>query len=293
MDNLKGMAWMTLAMFAFAITDMLIIFLARDLAVAQILLLSGIGGAILFAIWARVQGHRFFSPVLLQRSVMLRNLAEALATVSFITALSLIPLSQLSAVIQANPLLVTLGAALFLGEQVGWRRWLAIAIGLVGVMIIIRPGAEAFDPNIVWAVAAAIGLSLRDLATRPVPKTVSTTLLASYSFAAVALAGATMMPFSIGAFVPTPAVWAILGTALLTSMLAVFAITAAMRVGDIAVVTPLRYSRLAFALIIALLVFDETLEVWTVIGVTIVIATGLYTFWREAQSARAARATPR
>ncbi len=285
MDNLKGMAWMTLAMLAFALTDMTIIFTARELPVGQIMVFFGFGGAVLFAIWARIQGHAWFSEALLMRPVMVRNFAEMMATVSFILALSLIPLSVLSAVIQANPLLVTLGAAIFLGEKVGWRRWTAIGVGLVGVLIILRPWTESFDPNILLAVVAAIGLSLRDLATRPVPRTVPTTLLASYSFAAVSVAGLIMMLFLGESVVPSVATfgWVIAG--ILMGMVAVFAITAAMRVGDIAVVTPFRYTRLVFALIIALIVFGEEVDALTLLGAAIVIATGLYSLWRERQSA--------
>jgi drug/metabolite transporter (DMT)-like permease len=286
MDNLKGMAWMTLAMLAFALTDMVLVFATRELPVGQILFLFGIGGAVLFGIWARVQGQRWVTPVLLMRPVMLRNAAEILATASFISALSLIPLSTLSAVIQANPLLVTLGAAMFLGEQVGWRRWAAIGVGLAGVLIIIRPGAEAFDPNMIFAVLAAIGLSLRDLATRPVPKSVPTPLLASYSFAAVALAGAVVMPVFGGWVTPSPAMALTIPVAVTTGMMAYFAITAAMRVGEIAVVTPFRYTRLVFAFVIAVVVFDETIDALTILGVAIVVATGLYTFWREGRAAR-------
>jgi drug/metabolite transporter (DMT)-like permease len=286
MDNLKGMAWMTLAMLGFALTDMVLVFATRELPLGQILFLFGIGGAVLFGIWARAQGHRWLSPVLLMRPVMLRNAAEVLATGAFLVALSLIPLSTLSAVIQANPLLVTLGAAVFLGEKVGWRRWLAIGVGLCGVLVILRPGAAAFDPNILFAVAAAIGLSLRDLATRPVPKHVPTTLLASYSFAAVGLTGALVLVIFGGWVMPSPAMAVTLPAAVLTGMLAYFAITAAMRVGEIAVVTPMRYTRLVFAFVIAVVVFDETIEPMTILGVAIVVATGLYTLWRERQAAR-------
>jgi drug/metabolite transporter (DMT)-like permease len=288
MDNLKGMGWMTLAMLAFAITDMTIIFTSRELPLGQIMLLFGIGGAVLFGIWARLQGHRWLSPALLMRPVMVRNAAEMLATLTFIAALGLIPLSTLSAVIQANPLLVTLGAALFLGEEVGWRRWSAIAVGLFGVLLIIRPGSEGFDPNIWLAVVAAVGLSLRDLATRPVPRTVPTTLLASYSFAAVALAGIVLLPFTEGAGLPGPAVLGWVGAGILSGMVAVYAITAAMRVGDVAAVTPFRYTRLVFALVIAFFVFGERPDAWTLIGAAIVVASGLYSFWREAQVRRAA-----
>jgi len=288
MDNLKGMAWMTLAMLAFALTDMFLVFITGDLPVGQILFLFGLGGSVLFAIWARLQGHRWWSRSLLMRPVLVRNGAEVLATVSFITALSLIPLSTLSAVIQANPLLVTLGAALFLGEKVGWRRWAAIIIGLMGVLVILRPGAESFDPNILFAVLAAIGLSLRDLATRPVPKSVPTTLLASYSFAAVALAGAVMMPFFGGFVQPSGADIGFVTAGILMGMIAYFAITAAMRIGDISVVTPFRYTRLVFAFLIATLVFNETLDAMTILGVCIVVATGLYSLWREGRATPAA-----
>jgi drug/metabolite transporter (DMT)-like permease len=281
LDNLKGMAWMTLAMLAFALTDMVLVFATRALPVGQVLFLFGLGGAGLFGIWAGMQGHRWVSPVLLMRPVMLRNGAEVLATVSFVFALSLIPLSTLSAVIQANPLLVTLGAALFLGEQVGWRRWLAIFIGLFGVLLIVQPGAEGFDPNILIAIAAAIGLSLRDLATRRVPRHVPTPLLASYSFASVSLAGLVVMPLAGGWVTPTPSMALIIPGGVLMGMVAYFAITAAMRVGEISVVTPMRYTRLVFAFAIALVVFDETVDALTVVGVAIVVATGLYSLWRE------------
>ncbi|MBF9046785.1 EamA family transporter [Rhodobacterales bacterium LSUCC0031] len=288
MDNLKGMAWMTLAMLAFALTDMFMVFAAREMPVWQILFLFGTGGAILFGLWARAQGHAWFGPALVMRPVILRNLAEVFATVCFVIALSRIPLSTLSAVIQANPLLVTLGAALFLGEKVGWRRWLAIGVGLCGVLLILRPGAESFDPDILFAVGAAIGLSMRDLATRPVPKSVPTPLLASYSFAALAVAGGGVL-FVVGGWVwPTPMIGLSIPAAILLGMVAYFAITAAMRVGEIAAVTPFRYTRLVFAFFIAMVVFGESIDATTVAGVAIVIATGLYSLWRERQ-ARLAR----
>jgi drug/metabolite transporter (DMT)-like permease len=286
MDNLKGMAWMTLAMLGFALADMSIKILSSDLPVGQIIFLLGIAGAVGFGVWARAQGHRLVSPVLLTRPVILRNLAEMLATVGFISALALIPLSTLSAVIQANPLLVTLGAALFLGERVGWRRWTAIVVGLAGVLVIIRPGTMAFEPSILLAVLAVIGLSLRDLATRPVPKTVPTALLSAYSFAAAALAGLLITPF-FGSFVAVELDWlGWLAFGAVMNMVGIFAITASMRVGEIAVVTPFRYTRLVFALAIAVLVLGERPDAWTLIGATIVVASGLYTFWREAKLRR-------
>lgn len=272
---------MTIAMLAFATTDLFIIFALRDMNLAQILVLFGSGGAVIFGVVAHIQGHRWLSPTLLMRPVIIRNLAEIFATLMFLTALSLIPLSTLSAVIQANPLLVTLGAAVFLREAVGWRRWVAILIGLLGVLVIVQPGANGFDPNILFAVAATIGLSLRDLATRPVPKEVPTTLLSSYSFASVAVAGLVLLPFT-GGFAPFGLVpGTMIGAAILVGLLAYFAITAAMRIGDIAAVTPFRYSRLVFGFCFAVIFLGEDIDATTLIGVAIVVATGLYTIWRE------------
>jgi drug/metabolite transporter (DMT)-like permease len=288
MDNLKGMGWMTLAMLGFALTDMVIVFLSREMPVGQILFLFGLGGALVFGAVAKLNRHVWLSPVLLSRPVMLRNVAEAFATASVVTALALIPLSVLSAILQANPLLVTLGAALFLNERVGWRRWLAIGIGLVGVLIIIRPGTAEFDPALLIAVVAVIGLSLRDLATRPVPREVPTSLLASYSFATVALTGLAIMAVTGTLGLPRLELWAVTAAAVATGLVAYFAITAAMRIGDISAVTPFRYTRLVFALVIAVVVFDENPDAATLIGAGIVIATGLYTFWREGRVRRAA-----
>ena len=152
---------------------------------------------------------------------------------------------------------------------------------LFGVLLIVQPGAEGFDPNIWLAVLAAIGLSLRDLSTRPVPRDVPTPLLASYSFAAVALAGLAVMPFAGGWITPAPVMALIIPGGVLLGMVAYFAITAAMRVGEIAVVTPMRSTRLVFAFAIAMIVFDETLDPLTIVGVSIVVATGLFTLWRE------------
>ncbi|MBF9050067.1 EamA family transporter [Roseobacter sp. HKCCD9010] len=283
MDNIRGMAWMTLAMLGFALADMFIKFASETLPVGQILAMFGLGGALVFGILAKREGVRLISPVLLMRPVIIRNLSEMGATIGVVTAIALIPFSTFSAIIQANPLLVTLGAALFLGEPVGWRRWTAIFVGLIGVMIIIRPGLEGFDANVWFAVMGVVFLSARDLATRPVPTTISTAQLSTYSMAAIIPAGLGLLAFSGGAAWPSPIIWGAMLGAIVMGLVAYFSITKAMRVGEISAVTPFRYTRLIFALIIALVIFGERPDAWTLIGAAIVIATGLYSFAREAR----------
>ena len=126
MENLRGAAMMVAAMAAFAIEDMFIKRLSVDISTGQILMMLGAGGALVFGLLASRRGARLFSPVLLTRPVLLRNLGEVIGTMGFVTAIALTPLSSASAILQATPLAVTLGAAVFMQEAVGWRRWSAI-----------------------------------------------------------------------------------------------------------------------------------------------------------------------
>ena len=116
--------------------------------------------------------------------------------------LTLIPLATLTTILQATPLLVTMGAALVLGEAVGWRRWTAILIGFGGVLLVIRPGFEGFEPAVLWGVLAVIGLAIRDLASRKVPKSISSLQLSAWGFFAVGVSGAVLLGVTGGAEVP-------------------------------------------------------------------------------------------
>jgi drug/metabolite transporter (DMT)-like permease len=281
MDNLKGMGWMTLAMLGFALSDTFIKLTLGALPVGQVVAFFGFGGALFFGLWAAARGERIVDRALFTRPFVFRLLSEILGTLCFTFALSVIELSLLSAIIQANPLMVTLGAALFLGASVGWRRWIAILIGLLGVLIIVRPGLEGFDINSLWALGAVIGLTGRDLATRAISHEVSTRLLAAWGFLAAGIAGLILLAATGGAALPDALLTVQLAAALVFALVAYYSVTAAMRVGDIPTVTPFRYTRLVFALILAFFVFNERPDLWTLIGAGIVIATGLYTLWRE------------
>jgi drug/metabolite transporter (DMT)-like permease len=212
--------------------------------------------------------------------VMARNASEAVATASFITALSILPLSTVSAILQANPLIVTMGAALFLGEAVGWRRWAAIAVGFCGMLLILRPTTEGLDTGALLAVLAMILLAVRDLTTRAMPKQLSSLVLAAYAFATLILTGGIMMLFH-APVVPTPPEAGLMGLAIVSGAGAYYCITAAMRVGEVGAVTPFRYTRLVFGMLIGILIFGERPDAMTYVGAAVIIAAGLYTFARE------------
>ncbi len=288
-DNLVGILLMLGAMAAFAIEDMFIKQLSGGMGTGQILAILGLGGFLIFATIARRAGKRVFTRELLLPAVMLRNFGEMLGTLGYVLAVVLTPISSASAILQATPLAVALGAALFLGQAVGWRRWLAIAVGFAGVLIVIRPGLEGFRPASLFAVQGVIGLSIRDLATRAMPSTVSSTVLSAYGFGVIVPVGLALMLVEGAPVLPDVTQgWKILG-ALVIGPLGYYAIVAAMRVGEVAVVTPFRYIRLVFAMIVGVLVFDEVLDFWTLTGAAIIIGSGLFTIYRERAAAKARR----
>ncbi|GAA6202199.1 DMT family transporter [Aquicoccus sp. SU-CL01552] len=282
MDNLRGAALMTLAMLGFAGEDMFIKLMAGALPTWQIIAALGCGGALVFGTLTVLMGQRLLTRAFLSRAVLLRNLGELIGTVGFVTAIALTPLSSASAVLQATPLAVTLGAALFLNEPVGWRRWSAILAGFVGVLLVIRPGLDGFDINSLFAVQAVFGLALRDLSTRRVDGGVSSYQLSFLAFVTLIPAAAVLSLVSPRAPVaPDGYLWAMTAGAVLLGALSYYAIVGAMRIGEVSFVTPFRYSRLLFALVVGFFVFSERPDWLTLLGAVVIVGSGIYTVLRE------------
>ena len=282
MDNLRGATLMTLAMLGFAIEDMFIKLVADSLPTWQIIALLGLGGSLAYGALARVQGQALFSRAMLSPAVIARNIGELVGTAAFVTAIALIPISTASAVLQATPLAVTLGAALFLGEPVGWRRWCAILAGFAGVMLVIRPGLSGFDARSLFAVLAVLGLGARDLITRRIPRDVSSIQLSFLGFLTLIPTAAMLSLLSPRPPVmPDAQLWALIAGAVVLGTVSYYGIVAAMRVGEVSFVTPFRYSRLIFALAVGMAVFGERPDALMLLGAAIIVASGLYTVWRE------------
>lgn len=287
MDNIRGAVLMVLAMLGFAGEDMFIKLLSDAASVGQILVMLGFGGATVFGTIVVIQRKPLFSRDMISAPIVLRALGEMIGTIAFVSALSLTPISSASAILQATPLVVTLGAALFLNEPVGWRRWSAICVGLFGVLLIIRPGMDSFEVLSLLAVVAVFMLALRDLATRRTPSTISTMQLSFLGFLVLVPAGLGLMLATGTPFVRFAGTqWVYFLSALTIGLFAYYAIVAAMRVGEVSFVTPFRYSRLVFALVIGVSVFNESPDALTLIGATIIVASGIYTVWRERRVAQ-------
>lgn len=284
MENLRGSLLMVAAMTGFALEDVLIKLMAGALPMGQVVALLGCGGALNFGVLAIARGRPLLSPALLSFPVMLRNLAEAVAAVSFVAAIVLTSLSSASAILQTTPLAITLGAALFLGEPVGWRRWTAIAVGFAGVLLIVQPGLAGFTPASLLAVVAVAGVALRDLASRAVPADVTTIQLSAWGFAVLIPAGLLMMlAMGEAPVMPGALDLARLAGAFVVGGIGYYALVRATRTGEVSVVVPFRYSRLVFAMILGALVFGERPDALMLAGAALVVGAGLYTIWREAR----------
>lgn len=290
-SNLRGILLMVGAMAAFAVEDAGIKFASATVSLGLILVVIGLGGATAFLGMARASGHRLTREILLSPVLLARNLGELASALGGMMALSLVPLSTVSAIAQASPLLTTAGAALFLAESVGWRRWLAVAIGFAGVMLILRPGAAAFDPNALWAVAGVIGLSARDLITRRMRPGLPTTLVSFSAFVwIVALGVALMLAGGTRPAAPGADAAAVIALVVVMAICGYWMLVEATRAGDLAVIAPFRYSRLVFALILAVALFGERPDAATLAGSALIIGSGLYALYREQRRGRAAQA---
>ncbi|HEX6993701.1 MAG TPA: DMT family transporter [Gammaproteobacteria bacterium] len=283
MDNVRGSVLMVAAMAGFALEDVLIKQMASALPIGQVLALIGCGGTLVFGTLSRVNGRRVITRDALSRLIVLRNVGEVVGSVTFVAALALTTLSSASAILQATPLAVTLGAALFLGEPVGWRRWTAVAIGFVGVLLIIQPGLAGFTPASLLAVVAVAALAMRDLCSRVVPADIASTQLAAWAFMSLVPAGlGTMLAMGTPPVLLSAPDAARLGAVFVVSGLAYYALVAATRIGEVSAVVPFRYTRLVFALILGRVVFGEHPDPLMLSGAGLIVGTGVYTIWRSA-----------
>lgn len=273
--NRRGAAFMCLAMAGFAVEDALLKLAAGSLPVGQVLMSFGLFGVIAFSVWAMLSGESPLSGAMLRPAMILRSFSEIVGRLFFMLAIALTPLSTASAILQATPLVVMVGAVLVFGERIGPRRWLAVAVGFSGVLLILRPGTDGFGPLSLLAVIGMLGFSGRDLATRAAPPVLSFRQLGVLGFTMLIVAGLIALPFGPGPIRPDAVTWFGLVAASVAGIVAYTSLTIAMRTGEVGAVTPFRYTRLVFAIIAGVMVFGERPDLLTVIGSTLIILAGI------------------
>lgn len=265
----------------FAVEDMFLKAASGTVPVGQIMIWFGAGGALVFATLARRRREAIFPREAFRTTMLMRAVFEVLGRLFYTLAIILTPLSSATVILQAAPIVVVAGAALFFREHVGWRRWTAIAVGLIGVLVILQPGSATFSALSILAVLGMLGFAARDLTTRAVPKVLGTNSIGVWGFLAIVLAGALFHAYE-GADVvlPSPGDAGFLTLAVLFGTAGYAALTLAMRTGEISAVAPFRYSRLLFGVALGILVFGESLDATTILGSVLVVAAGLYILLR-------------
>lgn len=282
-QNMRGAGLMALAMAGFAAGDSLMKVLLTEIPLGQVILLRGALTTLLIVLVAKVSGvFESRLPVGSRLPMALRSLAEVGAAYCFMTALQHMPLASITAILQALPLAVTLAGAVFLQEAVGWRRALAIAAGFVGVMLIIQPGGEVFTVYSIYGLATVALCAVRDLVTRRLDRGVNSLVVTFYTSLAVTVFGAFL---SLGQAWVMPSAGQV-GLILLGSCILVVAylgVVMAMRTGEVAFVAPFRYFGLIVAIVLGYAAFGDWPDALSWLGCAILVAAGVFSFWREAQ----------
>ena len=279
--NLKSIILMIIGMGCLTLCDLLIKIASQTLPLGQVMIVFGVGSITVFLALMRIKGEPVRLSPFTNPAVVLRNIGDLIAINGMCLALVLVPISTIGAVIQTVPLMVTAAAALFLGERVGKRRWLAIVIGFLGTLFIIQPGAANFDITTTFVLIAAVGMALRDVTTKLVWEKFSTLLLSSYTSALFIISGSFLLIISGGASVPDIGMIAILAAMVASGSLGFFFTTKAVRLGDVSVVIPFRYTRILFSLAAGTLILSEQLNALMLFGSALTIFSGLYIWRRE------------
>lgn len=280
-DNLRGAALMSVCMAGYGINDAMMKLASTEVSFFQALLVRGLFATALIGLFAWRRGVlRARIPRADRLTVAWRIVGEVGGTYCFLQALFNMPIANATAILQSMPLAVTLAAALFLREPVGWRRYSAILAGFAGVMVIVRPGTEGFDAHSLWALAAVCFIVLRDLSTRRLSAAVPSAFVALVTAICITLMGALFAPTEPWRPIGAGEI-ALLGGAACFLVTGYVSSVAAMRVGDIGFISPFRYTILIWAIVSGIVVFGHYPDRWTLIGAAIVVSTGIYTFYRE------------
>jgi drug/metabolite transporter (DMT)-like permease len=279
-DNGRGVLAMMAAMFALTCNFAFVKLAGASLPVGEVLFLRGLVASALIALAMFVTGaHRRLRSVL-HRTVLLRTVFESASAVVFVIALMTSPLADATVILQAMPLVITAGAALWLGEAVSWRRWAAIGVGLIGVVIVIRPGFAAFEWASLLLLTAVLLSSFRDLATRRVPEGIPTMLVAVVALSTLSLVGLSFALFEDWVVPDSQALFQVGGSGVLLSV-GLFFVVLSMRRGELSIIAPFRYSAVLWAVLLGYFWWSETPDVFTLAGAVIIAASGVYISYRE------------
>lgn len=309
---LLGALSASVAVFCFSINDVAIKFLSGDYALHQVVLLrSLIGMAVLFGVLLPLSGG--FAALRTRRLGLhlLRGCCVVFANMSFFLGLATLPLAEGVAIFFVSPMLIAVFSVIFLRERVGPRRWAAIAVGLAGVLVVLRPGTAVFQPASLFPLAAAFGYASLHMLTRYIGRTESTLAMSFYvqvTFILVSAGigllvgdgryggtGDASLDFLLRDWVmPDARDWVVIVAVGVASAFGGFFITQAYRVAEAAIVAPFEYLVILLAVFWGVVVFGEWPDPVAMLGIAMITGSGLFMIWREARARQVpAPAVPR
>jgi drug/metabolite transporter (DMT)-like permease len=275
--RLAGIGLMLLSVSMFSFGDALGKFIVATYSVGQLLWLRACAALLVLApmIWRRRAQFAKIERPLLQ---LFRVLLSTLEVAAFFLAAVYLPLADVVTYYLACPIFVTALSAIILHEPVGWRRWSAILIGFLGVVIALRPSAQTISAPAMIALGGSLSFAILMLITRSLRATPDI-VMASSQFAGTFLLGAVISP--IGWVTPSAVSLVLFAVAGLISVSALFCVNRSLKLAPASVVVPYQYSMIVWAVIFGFAVFGDAPSWQTIVGATIIIGAGLYIFLRE------------
>ena len=293
-DNLRAAGMVALTMSLFAVSDALVKTLFDRLPVGEVVALRGLLITGLLVSFLVVRHRRLILRHLLDRIALARALIEVFVAFAFFKSLALMPLADATVILFGSPIIMTVAASLFLGEKVGPRRWTAVIIGFVGVILVAGPGNQAIGWAALLPLSAAVMVAVRDLITRFVPKGHDSTTVALTTAIAVSIGGWLSLPMgTIGLagpwLWPTPGEWLTIAASAILIGTAYNTVVIGYRLGEASFLAPFRYSSIPLAILLSWTVFGDVPSAAMLLGALIISGSGIFIFTRERQLARRAQ----
>ena len=273
-ENIFGSCLMILSMAAFAGEDSIIKALSK-LPVSQIIFLIGIGGAVVFLILGLFLNREILVSEINSVPMHARVITEICGRIFYSLALALTSLSSTTMILQATPLVVVAGAAIFFKEKVGVVRWLAIGLGFIGVLLVVSPNEKEFNLLSLLAILGMLGFAFRDLASRAVSPKLNIFTLGCHGFLSLAVAGTSKPNFAATFLTVSEKAWLFLAAGIILGVVGYGSLISAMRIGEVSAITPFRYTRLIFGLSIGYFIFDENIGFYAGLGCLLIVLSSL------------------
>ncbi len=289
--NSRGAIALLFAMAAFVVNDALMKRLTEMMPVSEALLLrGGLTSLVMASALPFLAGWGGWA-MLRDRNVLLRSIFEALSALTFITALSQLPLGTVTAISMASPLLITVIGALWFNEGVGWRRWLAALVGFGGTLFIIRPSVEGINGYAVLAFLCCFVVAGRDVMTKRIGAKIPVVVIALGAALSITLVSGALSLTNLYDPWTTPSAtaWLLLAGSTVFVIVGNVLVVYAFRDVEVSVVAPFRYTVIIWALLLGWIGWGHTPDLLAVIGMSLIIGSGLYTLHREAIRRREAR----